>query len=133
MNKEELDNINYRHEDMDDRFILKDSGKRQEFNTGAVRDIQDKKPRYDLIPPHSLKRLANVYTKGALKYSDRNWEKGISFQRCIASALRHIEAFRLGINDEDHLGQAAWNLFAIMEFQDLGRNDLDDMIKYEKK
>ena len=36
------------------------------------------KLRYDLIPPRALEALAYVYTIGAAKYSDRNWEKGIS-------------------------------------------------------
>ncbi len=117
-----------------EEFILEDSkGKKESFKSGAVRDTAENKTRYDLIPPHALKRLADIYMKGAKKYDERNWEKGIPFNRCIASAMRHLEAFRLGINDEDHLAQCVWNLFAIMEFQDLNRNDLDDMIKYEKK
>lgn len=37
---------------------IEDSGERQEFDTGAVRDIQEGKGRYDLIPPEPLMRLA---------------------------------------------------------------------------
>lgn len=110
--------------------IIKDSGEIQKFDTGAVRDTVEGKPRFDLIPPHALKRVADVYMKGAIKYDEWNWFKGIPFNRCIGSAMRHVEAFRRGETDEDHLGQAVFNLLAIMEFQDVGRKDLDDMKKY---
>jgi len=115
------------------KFETKDSGKRQSFVTGAVRDVQDDKPRFDLIPPHALKRLADVYARGAIKYDEWNWFKGIPIQRCLASAMRHVEAFRRGEVDEDHLSQAVFNLMAIIEFQEVGRDDLDDMIKYDQK
>ena len=59
------------------KYITKDSGKKQEFSTGAHRDSNIGKGRYDLIPPISLKRLADVYERGADKYGARNWEKGM--------------------------------------------------------
>lgn len=49
-------------------FAMKDSGKREDFGTGAVRDSREGKGRYDLISPIALKRLAVVYEKGANKY-----------------------------------------------------------------
>lgn len=52
-----------------DNFTTKDSGKRQSFDTGMVRDVQDGKPRYDLIPTEGLHRLADLYARGAEKYS----------------------------------------------------------------
>jgi len=113
------------------KYKTKDSGERQEFTTGAVRDTQQDKPRFDLIPPHALKRVAEVYTRGAIKYDEWNWFKGIPFQRCLASCMRHVESFRRGETDEDHLAQAVFNLLAIMEFQDVGREDLDDMQNYD--
>ena len=51
-------------------FSAKESGKRQEFDTGMVRDQQDGKPRYDLIPVGPLKRLADLYARGAIKYDE---------------------------------------------------------------
>lgn len=98
-------------------FGLKDSGRRENFKTGAVRDTREGKGRFDLISPYALRRLAAVYEKGAVKYGDNNWQKGIPFARCIDSALRHIGQFQLGRRDEDHLAQAAWNLFAIMHLE----------------
>ena len=38
-------------------FETKDSGKREEFTSGMVRDTQDDKPRYDLIDPVMERRV----------------------------------------------------------------------------
>src|ERR1044071_2233252 len=62
-------------------FVTKDSGERESFDTGAVRDTQDGKPRYDLIPPKGLKRVAEVYARGSVKYDDHNWRKGMPSSR----------------------------------------------------
>lgn len=97
--------------------VLHDSGERQQFNTGAVRDPAKGKGRYDLISPHALKRLALHYEAGAEKYADRNWEKGIPMSRCFSSAVRHLFQWLAGMRNEDHLAAAAWNVFAIMHFE----------------
>ena len=105
---------------------IHDSGERQEFATGAVRDPAKGKGRYDLITPHALHRLALHYEAGAAKYADRNWEKGIPASRCFDSAVRHLFKWAIGLSDEDHLAAAAWNLFAIMHFQAV-KPDMIDM------
>lgn len=92
-------------------FEVKDSGDRQRFETGAQRDLQAGKGRFDLIPPIPLDRLARLYEAGALKYDARNWEKGIPVSRFLDSAMRHINKWRIGYRDEDHLIQAVFNLF----------------------
>lgn len=93
---------------------------------------KDGKGRFELISPFALMRLARVYQKGGTKYSPRNWESGEPFSRFIDSALRHITQFMMGMEDEDHLGQAAWNLFCVIHFQETGRTDLDDLPHYLK-
>lgn len=98
-------------------FELKDSGHRRSFASGAVRDRGKGKGRYDLITPFALKRIAIIYEKGAEKYDDRNWEKGMPFSVFLDSALRHIMQYIMGMEDEDHVAQAAWNLFAIMHLE----------------
>ncbi len=57
-------------------YITKDSGKRQQFDTGMQRDTQDGKPRFDLIAPldlpyeeQMLTRWAKLMARGAAKYS----------------------------------------------------------------
>ena len=99
--------------------VTKDSGKKQEFDTGAHRDTQEGKGRYDLIPPAALKRLAGVYQRGADKYGARNWEKGMPIGRCLDSALRHLFQYIEGRRDEDHLGQALWNIAGAIHIEEM--------------
>jgi hypothetical protein len=111
---------------------VKDSGQRQEFDTGSRRDTQEGKPRFSLVPTGPLTRLAMHYTNGAKKYGDGNWMLGQPLTRFLDSLERHVIAFKNGETDEDHLAAIAWNAFALMYFQDrdwLAPNgsDLNDM------
>jgi hypothetical protein len=153
----------------------KDSGKRQSFTSGARRDIQEGKPRFDLIPidalndyqkdmlggadlwelvdktmppsveeepeestiltvltgrddftfPHPdyrpdliphlmINRLAHLYGRGARKYDDNNWQKGIPLRRIYASMFRHMILWAAGDTSEDHLAAVIWNATALM-------------------
>lgn len=88
------------------------------------------KLRFDLIPPGPLHALAFVYTIGAAKYSDRNWEKGIAFGRVFAAMQRHAWAWWEGeeVDQEDghhHLAAVAWCAFALLEYLDT-HLELDD-------
>ena len=94
---------------------VKDNGERREFESGAVRDIQVGKGRFDLLPPKAIKRLAQHFENGAVKYGDRNWEKGININCYIDSGLRHIFAYLDGNNDEDHLAASVWNLMCAIQ------------------
>mgnify|MGYP000906022844 CR=1 FL=1 len=94
---------------------IKDSGNRHEFESGAVRDMQEGKGRCDLLPPYALLRLARHFEAGAKKYGERNWEKGIPVNSFIDSAMRHTLKYMAGEKDEDHLCAAAWNLVCAME------------------
>lgn len=105
---------------------LKDSGERRQFRTGAVRDRAAGKGRFDLIPTQMMFRLARHYEAGSIKYSDRNWEKGMEFGVYIDAAKRHLEKYVAGWNDEDHLAAAIWNLAALM-FQEEKNPELDNM------
>lgn len=89
-----------------------DSGERQDFDTGSVRDTRAGKGRYDLITPIGLLRLARHYENGAEKYGDRNWEKGQPVSRYLDSAIRHLFNYLGGDRSEDHLAAVAWNALA---------------------
>lgn len=103
-------------------LITKDSGKREQFDSGMVRDVNDGKARFDLMFPldvpydeQILTRLANLLARGAQKYSERNWEKANSPQemaRAKESAIRHLVQWLTDEEDEDH---AAAILFNVME------------------
>ena len=89
---------------------IKDSGKTQEFNTGAHRDSNENKGGFDLIPFESLHRLALIYKSGAEKYGRHNWKKGMPIDRFLDSAARHLYKYLAGWRDEDHLAMAMWNI-----------------------
>lgn len=98
----------------DNGYVTKDSGQREEFSTGSKRDTREGKGRYDLVPPESLARLAGVYERGAKKYSANNWRLGQPQSRFMDSAIRHLFNYLGGDRSEDHLGQCAFNVFALM-------------------
>jgi hypothetical protein len=126
--------------------MIKDSGKRREFETGATRDIADGKGRCDLLPLgvigeiiedniltlieqyirtgdklnlqtaltafcakytdgdwyDMLLEVSIHYEEGAIKYNERNWEKGIPLHCFIDSGVRHYLKFKRGDTDEPH-------------------------------
>lgn len=112
-------------------FQTKDSGEREDFNSGAVRDTEKGKPRYDLLSPFALTRWANLMARGAEKYNARNWEKGMNVSRLFSSAYRHLMQYYLGDRSEDHLAAVLFNVGAIIHFEELGREDLNDMPKWK--
>lgn len=100
---------------------VKDSGVRQEFETGAVRDTQEGKGRFDLLPINAIIRLAKHFENGAKKYGDENWRKGIPLRRYLDSMLRHCFKFAGGLEDEDHLSAIIWNACCLLETQEMIR------------
>lgn len=113
--------------------IVDDGQIRDTFEGGGVRERAEGKGRYDLLPIFALRRLSRWYELGAQKYGDRNWESGIPYSRCIDSAKRHLDKFLMGMHDEDHLAAAIWNLMAILDFQERGMDQFDDLPHYLDK
>lgn len=116
---------------------MKDSGKREGFESGAVRDTNDGKPRPGLISPFATEREGHVLAKGALKYAPRNWEKGMPISRCIESIERHLLAYKKGETDEDHMAHLRCNTGFIIHYEEMIKRgllpkDFDDMPKYLK-
>ena len=61
--------------------------------------------RYDLIPPESLKALAQVHAEGAAKHGEGNWRL-IPVNRHLGRALGHIVNYFMGDRSEPHLAHA---------------------------
>jgi len=115
---------------------VEDSGKRHKFETGAVRDTAEDKPRPDLISPYAQWRKGEWLRLGAIKYKERNWEQGMSYSRCVASIFRHLLQYMMGKTNEDHLAAIAVNAEFLMHYDkmiNLGKlpKSLDDMPHYE--
>ncbi len=106
---------------MTDNFVIKDSGERREFETGAQRDRAAGKARPDLISAYALWRLGVHMGKGAEKYEDRNWEKGMPVSEFLASVERHILQYKMGDREEDHLAAIMFGIQAIIHFEELAK------------
>ncbi len=94
-------------------YTTKDSGERQQFSTGMVRDTQTDKPRYDLLDMEMLKRWAELMGRGAKKYGEHNWKKACTqeeLDRFKASFLRHAIQYFNGDRDEDHGAACMFNI-----------------------
>lgn len=79
--------------------------------------FDDGKLRWDLLPYPALSEVTSVFTYGAKKYGDRNWEKGIARNRLFAACMRHLVAYlenpEWPVDEESgelHLAHAAANL-----------------------
>lgn len=91
------------------RETIKDSGNRTEFETGAVRDIQQGKGRFDLMP---LDVMSEVF---AVEFADE-FEEG-----SIADVLKSIADFR-------RTGNERWLCIAIAHYSQAVHVDLPKLM-----
>ena len=114
---------------------MQDTDERETFETGAVRDTAEGKPRPDLISPFATERLAEWLRLCAEKYAPRNWEKGLPVSRSMASLCRHLMKFQQGCTNEDHIAAIMCNAMFIAHTQEMCKHgvlpeSLLDMPKY---
>lgn len=96
--------------------MIKDSGDRTKFETGAVRDMHEGKGRIDLLPLTAIIELSKHCEEGAKKYGEHNIDKGIPLHSLCDSGARHLLKFMRGDADENHLRAACWNLMWALQF-----------------
>jgi len=91
------------------RELMIASGFLPDYDKNKAFRTNENKLRYDLCPAIAQREYAKVWTQGLEKYPARNWEKGFAFSVVIASAMRHLEAMRLGemIDEESGLLHSA--------------------------
>lgn len=94
----------------DSHTALRDSGEREQFATGSVRDRQKGKGAMELVPDWVLWIVSRVYEEGAAKYASRNWELGQPLSQYIRSAGNHLAKLKAGMRDEPHASQVIWNM-----------------------
>ena len=113
--------------------------------TQGIKHDQDK-IRMDLVPWEVVVEIAKIFTFGAKKYSDRNWEKGFNWSRVYGALMRHLTMWFHGQDTDhetgrSHLAHAGCCLFFLLAFvlRGVGKDDrpklteaqLEEMIKYE--
>lgn len=98
---------------------IKDSGQRQEFESGMVRDVdEDKIDWTGIFHGPMARRWAEHTTAGRKKYPDvelgvPNWTLAAGRGEKVrfkASALRHFMQWFFGEDDEDHAAAVFFNI-----------------------
>ena len=112
--------------------MIKDSGDRTEFETGAKRDMHAGKGRMDLLPWYGIMEVSKHCEEGALKYGEHNVDKGIPLHSLLDSASRHLAKYMVGMDDEDHLRAACWNLLWALNQRET-HPELDDRFSAQTK
>jgi len=116
----------------------KDSQKHQVFPSGAKRNSQQGKGRFDLISPFIFLSLAFRLEDGAEIYGPRNWEKGMPLSRFASAAFRHLIQAVYGMDDEDHWGGIIFNIMCLKHGKEMIESgewpeELDDLPNYSKE
>ncbi len=115
--------------------------KKCQDQTGMKNDKLDDKTRWELIPLDCLEDIARVYTEGAKKYGDNNWQNlENGYERYKGALLRHLYAAESETFDEEtgcrHLAQVAWNAIALLWISKhviSGKTKTIEQMEHEKK
>ena len=95
--------------------------------------LDNDKIRYELLPPIALHARATIFTFGAKKYDDRNWEKGISYSRLFGALMRHLWAWWSGVDKDDESGEShLWHAGCCLDMlihHEQYKKDFDDRPK----
>ena len=62
------------------------TGKKDVYDSGAEREAVEGRGRPELLSPFAIIEAAQIAEFGSVKYSDRNWEKGMRrYVQCLVS------------------------------------------------
>jgi hypothetical protein len=94
---------------------------KQIIDGGGLRFDAGKLPIH-LIPASTLIALGSVMRMGALKYGDRNWERGMAWSKVLGPLKRHLTYWELGEKKDkesrlSHLYHVIWNVMALIEYE----------------
>lgn len=106
-------------------------------STGGEKGV--KVERYDLIPVEALATVAELYGKGAEKYSAHNWRQGYEWSKSYAALQRHANAFWRGEDiDPDpqtqlpHMAAVVFHALTLLTFM-TEHPGFDDRFKNESE
>jgi hypothetical protein len=95
----------------------------------GIKHDQDKLPLH-LLPVDALEAITEILQFGAVKYSPRNWEKGMDWSRVYRATLSHLFKWWRGEATDEETGKShLWHagcciLFLIAyELRGVGKDD----------
>lgn len=103
----------YVHSDLSHHIGMKEDRTIDVFDSGAKR-VEASIPDYSGIPPFILRRLANIFEEGRVKYGERNWTKGLPTSSTMNHLLEHLMKWMEGDKSEDNLAKAMWGIVCLM-------------------
>jgi hypothetical protein len=79
---------------------------------------------FNLISPHTIRRLARRHTGGAIKYGSVQWRQGLNDTEYIADRFNHLWEHMLkfmesGNTEDDNIGGMLWALDCLSEAERL--------------
>lgn len=96
-----------------------ETSKFKQFEGGSFRDRPVGKGIYACMPMNALRRLAQRYEYGQLKYGKAAaYKDGLPVSDTCNSIFRHVIAYLEGDNSEDHMAAIAWNAFCVMYMEE---------------
>ncbi len=136
MSKEDIYDKYFKNKKVTVDDLMKTLGRNPDYDEVRGLRYNNDKLRYDLIPALANREYAKIWTQALGKYPEGNWEKGMPWTEVIASAMRHLEAIRLGedIDAESGLLHAAHlqaNAAMLTEYY-YTKKEFDNRKKYEK-
>lgn len=106
----------------------------QTLKEGSKRD--EGKPRWELLPYDAVEGAVCILTSGAVKYTPRNWEKGIAYGRVFGAIMRHLWKWWMakvvgetgfdGESGKSHLDHALCELLFLCAYEKRGMTKFDD-------
>lgn len=99
-------------------MAMKNTPSKKKINE-AVEGVKfdEGKVQLELIPPELFTAVGTVLTFGAIKYSPRNWEKGMDWSRCYGALQRHLNAWWGGEKKDPETGYShLWHAACCITF-----------------
>jgi hypothetical protein len=88
---------------------------------------------FNLISPHTIRRLAKRMSVGAQKYGSVQWRQGINDAEYVADRFNHLVEHLLNFMEngneiDDNLGGMLWALNCLSEVERLAPKALDSVV-----
>lgn len=105
---------------MERKGLNRDSEGVVAYEGGSFRERIPGKGLYHCIPANGMRRVAQRYEYGKIKYGNASaYKDGLPVSDCLDSIFRHLWAYLEGDNSEDHLAAVVWGCLAIMYYEEV--------------